>query len=154
MHTCSFLWEGNYSLVHSYYTKMSQTNLAICKVTNKLISLGCPVLVFLYSSLELFPPGRVRRIIFINENNLESVHENAFECDRRFSQLYVDCFYSCSIGICTFLYLISHIIYYTPHIIQGTLADLEISLYVRVRRKIIPWKFRILNPWNSQVIYP
>ena len=35
-----------------------------------------------------------------------------------------------------------------------TNADLKISLYVCVRKKTVPWKFRILNPNNSWVIYP
>ena len=34
-----------------------------------------------------------------------------------------------------------------------TNADLKISLYVPVHIEIIPWKFRILNPSNSRVIY-
>ena len=34
-----------------------------------------------------------------------------------------------------------------------TNADLKISLYVRVHIKLIPWKFRLLNPENSEVIY-
>ena len=33
-------------------------------------------------------------------------------------------------------------------------ADLKISLYVCIHVKTIPWKFRILNPKNSRVIYP
>ena len=33
-------------------------------------------------------------------------------------------------------------------------ADLKISLYVGVHIKTIPWKFRILNPKDSRVIYP
>ena len=33
-------------------------------------------------------------------------------------------------------------------------VDLKISLYVRVYIKTIPWKFRILNPKSSRVIYP
>ena len=32
-------------------------------------------------------------------------------------------------------------------------ADLKICLHVRVHIKIIPSKFRILNPTNSRVIY-
>ena len=32
-------------------------------------------------------------------------------------------------------------------------ADLEISLYIWVRMKTIPWRFRILNPKNARVIY-
>ena len=35
-----------------------------------------------------------------------------------------------------------------------TNADLKISLYACVHVKIMPWKFRILNPKNSWVIYP
>ena len=35
-----------------------------------------------------------------------------------------------------------------------TNADLEISLYVCVHIKIIPWKLRIRNPKNSWVICP
>ena len=31
---------------------------------------------------------------------------------------------------------------------------MKISLYVRMHIKIVPWKFRILNPKNSRVIYP
>ena len=33
-------------------------------------------------------------------------------------------------------------------------ADLKISLYVWIRLKIISWKFCILNPYKSRVIYP
>ena len=33
-------------------------------------------------------------------------------------------------------------------------ADFKKSLYVCVHTKTIPWKFRLLNPKNSQVIYP
>ena len=35
-----------------------------------------------------------------------------------------------------------------------TNADLKTTLYVRVRIKNVPWKFSILNPMNSRVIYP
>ena len=34
-----------------------------------------------------------------------------------------------------------------------TIADLKISLYACVQIKAIPWKFRILKPKNSRVIY-
>ena len=33
-------------------------------------------------------------------------------------------------------------------------ADLKILLFVRVHIKRVTWKFRILNPRNSRVIYP
>ena len=35
-----------------------------------------------------------------------------------------------------------------------TSTDLNISLYVWLHIKTIPWKFRILKPKNSRVIYP
>ena len=38
--------------------------------------------------------------------------------------------------------------------VRDTNADLKISLYVYVHVKIITWKFRILNPKNSNVIFP
>ena len=31
---------------------------------------------------------------------------------------------------------------------------MKISIYVPVHIKILPWKFCILNPMNSRVIYP
>ena len=34
-----------------------------------------------------------------------------------------------------------------------TNADLKIFLFVSVHKNIVPWKFRILNPKNSRVIY-
>ena len=34
-----------------------------------------------------------------------------------------------------------------------TNADFKISLYVRVNLKMIPWKNRILNPYNARVVY-
>ena len=41
-------------------------------------------------------------------------------------------------------------------VFKATLMQIwkKISLYVRVRIKIIPWKFRILKSKNSRVIYP
>ena len=38
--------------------------------------------------------------------------------------------------------------------LQITNADLKISLHVRIRLKIIPWKRHILNLNKSRVIYP
>ena len=37
---------------------------------------------------------------------------------------------------------------------RNTNVDLKISLYVCAHLQIIQWKFRILNPKNSRVIYP
>ena len=50
-----------------------------------------------------------------------------------------------SYGYCNHVSLLSQ---------RYTNADLKISLYVSVHIKTIPWKFRILNPKNSRVIYP
>ena len=38
--------------------------------------------------------------------------------------------------------------------LKGTLMHLKISLYVRIHVKIVPWKFCILIPKNSRVLYP
>ena len=38
--------------------------------------------------------------------------------------------------------------------LKGTLMQIWISLYVRVHIKTILWKFRILTPKNSRVIFP
>ena len=35
-----------------------------------------------------------------------------------------------------------------------TNADLKISSYIGVHKKMIPWECHILNPKNSGVIYP
>ena len=37
---------------------------------------------------------------------------------------------------------------------QFILENLKISLYVRLHKKTMPWKFRIINPKNAQVILP
>ena len=43
---------------------------------------------------------------------------------------------------------------YLEDMLKGTNADLKISLHTRINLKIIHWKFRILNPNKSRVIYP
>ena len=47
-----------------------------------------------------------------------------------------------------------HLLFWKEDLKVYTYADLKIFLYGRVQVNIILWKFSILNPKNSRVIYP